>query len=337
MSKQLHFCFHGAGGLGSVIGGFLARGGHKVTLIARKPHVEAIRRDGLSISGVRAQFVQRENLFAVETPEEVEGDIDYYILLTKAKGTDQALADAQVLVDRTACALTLQNGVGKEGKLQAAFGKDKVIGGSIMDGATLLEPGKALNHMAVPVTAYFGELEGGESERTRIMAEALDAAGMGSRSTPDIVHVHWEKVVQVGGASSWSASTLGALPKLDFVDGVAVREGAEHYVHVVKDLLAIYKALGYEPQNYFAPVSRLVEIDREGFEEAVYGVMAMGTRFKPENRPVRTSMHDDLVAGRRMEVDEVLGPLAEAAEQLQVPAPAFLSAYRVLKTLNSYL
>lgn len=43
MSKQLHFCFHGAGGLGSVIGGFLARGGHKVTLIARKPHVEAIR------------------------------------------------------------------------------------------------------------------------------------------------------------------------------------------------------------------------------------------------------------------------------------------------------
>ena len=104
-----------------------------------------------------------------------------------------------------------------------------------------------------------------------------------------------------------------------------------------RSLLAIYKALGYQPQNYFAPVSRLVEIDREGFEEAVAGVMAMGTRFKPENRPVRTSMHDDLVAGRRMEVDEVLGPLAAAAERLEVSAPTFLSAYRVLKTLNSYL
>lgn len=337
MTKQLHFCFHGAGGLGSVVGGFLARGGHKVTLIARKAHVEAIRRDGLHIDGVRAQFVQRDNLFAVETPEEVEGDIDYYILLTKAKGTDQALADAKVLVDRAACSLTLQNGVGKEGKLQSVFGRNKVIGGSIMDGATLMAPGRALNHMAVPVTAYFGELEGGESDRTRVMADALDQAGMGSRSTPDIVHVHWEKVVQVGGASSWSASTLGAIPKLDFVDGVAVREGAEQYVHIVKDLISIYKALGYAPQNFFAPVSRLIEIDKEGFEDAVAGVMAMVSRFKPENRPVRTSMHDDLVAGRSMEVDEVLGPLAAAAERLQVNAPSFLGAYRVLKTLNSYL
>ncbi|MFD2429461.1 ketopantoate reductase family protein [Sphingobium scionense] len=334
MTRQLHFCIHGAGGLGSVIGGFLARGGHKVTLIARKPHVEAIRQGGLQIEGVRAQFVQRANLFAVETPE-VEGAIDYYILLTKAKGTDQALADAAVLVDRTACALTLQNGVGKEGRLQAAFGKDEVIGGSIMDGATLLEPGRALNHMAVPVTAYFGELGGGESDRTRTMAEALDSAGMGSRSTADITHVHWEKLVQVGSASSWSASTLGGIKELDFIDGVAVREGAAQYILIVKDLLAIYKALGYEPQNFFAPVSRLVEINGESF--ALAGVMAMVYRFKPENRPVRTSMHDDLVAGRRMEVDEILGPLAEAAERLGVDAPTFLGAYRILKTLNTYL
>lgn len=337
MSKQLHFCIHGAGGLGSLIGGFLARGGHKVTLIARKPHVEAIRSDGLHVEGVRAQFVQKDNLFAVETPDEVEGDIDYYILLTKAKGSDQALSDAQILVGRTACALTMQNGVNKEGKLQAAFGKDKVIGGSIMDGATLLGPGKTLNHMAVPITAYFGELEGGESDRTRAIADALDQAGMGSRSTPDIVHVHWEKLVQVGGASGWSASTLGGITKLDFVDGIAVTEGAEQYVLLVKDLIAIYRALGYEPQNFFAPVSRLIEIDQESFEEAVKGVLELGSRFKPENRPVRTSMHDDLVAGRRMEVDEVLGPLADAAKRLNVDAPTFLSAFRVLKTLNAYL
>lgn len=337
MIRQLHFCFHGAGGLGSVIGGFLARAGHRVTLIARKPHVEAIRTDGLRIDGVRAQFVQRDNLFAVESPAEVEGEIDFYILLTKAKGTDQALADAKILVDRTACALTLQNGIGKEGKLQAVFGADKVIGGAIMDGATLVGPGRALNHMAVPVTAYFGELGGGESDRTRTMAAALDAAGMGSRSVPDIVHVHWEKLVQVGGASSWSASTLAGIGWLDFVDGITIREGAIQYVLIVKDLLAIYKALGYAPQNFFAPVSRLVEIDRESFDEALEGVMKLGTRFTPENRPVRTSMHDDLVAGRRMEVDEVLGPLAEVAERLGVEAPTFMAAYRALKTLNAYL
>lgn len=337
MRQALHFCIHGAGGLGSVVGGFLARSGHKVTLIARKSHVEAIRADGLQIEGVRAQFLQHDNLIAVERPEQVEGKIDYYILLTKAKGTVRALEDAKVLADQVSCALTLQNGMGKEDKLQAVFGADRVIGASIMDGATLLEPGRALNHMAVTVTAYFGELGGGESERTRTIAEALDKAGMGSRSTPDISHVLWEKLVQVGSASSWSASTLGAIGKLDFVDGLAVREGAVQYVHIVKDLLAIYRALGYEPKNFFAPVSQLVEIDKLSFDEALAGVLEMKDRFKPENRPVRTSMHDDLVAGRRMEVDEILGPLAEAAERLEVEAPAFLSAYRVLKVLNAYL
>lgn len=337
MAGPLHFCIHGAGGLGSVIGAFLSRAGHRVTLIARRPHVEAVRAGGLRLEGVRANFVARDNLYAVEMPDEVEGDIDYYILLTKAKGTAQALADAAMLVERTAAAVSLQNGIGKEDRLIQAFGRERVIGGSIMEGATLLGPGHALNHMAVPITAYFGELAGGESDRTRGIAEALDTAGLGSRSTSDIKHVLWEKLVQVGGASSWGASTLGGVPRLDFADGMVQRSGAVQYVKIVKELLAIYRALGYAPQNFFAPVSRLREIDAAGFDDAVETAMTLGRSFLNGKRPVRTSMHDDLVAGRRMEVEEVLGPLAAAAESHGVEAPTFLGAYRVLTTLNAYL
>lgn len=335
--KQLHFCIHGAGGLGSVLGAFLARAGHRVTLIARKPHVDAIHANGLNLKGVRANFTQRENIHAVQTPEEVQGDIDYYILLTKARGTEQALSDAEILVDRTANAVSLQNGIGKEGRLRQVFGKDKVIGGSIMEGGMLAAPGEVRNHMAVPVTAYFGEIGGGQSDRTRAIAEALDTAGLGSRSVQDIEQVLWEKLVQVGGSSSWSASTLSALPELDYWVGMQVRKGAEHYVTIATELLGIYHAMGYRAQNFFAPVSRLKEIQHSTFEQSVRDFVDLGKKMAAKGHQVRTSMHDDLIAGRKMEVEELLLTLVVQAEKLNVQIPTFLGAYRVLSTLNHHL
>lgn len=337
MTKQLHFCIHGAGGLGSLIGGLLARAGDRVTLIARRPHVEAVRSNGLNIDGTRGSFTARDNVAAVERPDEVEGDIDYYILLTKSKGTAQALSDAAALGDRIACALSLQNGIGKEERLREAFGAERVIGGSTVEGATLVAPGSVISHLAVPVTAYFGELGGGESERTRVIAQAFANAGLGARSTRDIEHVLWEKLVQVGGASAWGASSLGGIASLDFADGLGIRAGAEHYVTIYKELLAVYRAIGYAPQNFYAPVSRLREVEAASFEEAVEDAMALGARFAAGKRPIRTSMHDDLIASRRMEVEEILGPLATAAARFDVSAPTFLGAYRVLTTLNAHL
>jgi 2-dehydropantoate 2-reductase len=334
---NLHFCFHGAGGLGSLIGGFLARDGHKVTLIGRGSHVKAINASGLSIEGVRANFVTGIHQ-AITLPDQIDdSEIDYYVLCTKSKGSVQALSDAACIRDRVKTAVSIQNGVGKEVRLIEAFGEDKVIGGSIMDGATLLEPGKVLNHMKVPVTAYFGELNGGQTDRTRAIAKAFDHAGLGCRSVDDIQHVLWEKIFQVGTASTWSASTLAGVPSLDFADGLIVREGAEHFVQISKEMISIYRAMGFAPQNFFAPVSQLKEIDESDFEDAVEAAMAMGKRFLNGKRPVRTSMHEDLISGRSMEVDEILGSIYEQAKRHKINAPTFIGAYRILKTLNANL
>lgn len=335
--NKLHVCIHGAGGLGSVVGGYLANAGHLVTLIARPAHTAAIKQNGLQISGVRGDFTIRENLSAVDHTNQVEGDIDYYILLTKAKGSKQALADARVLAGRTKCAMTMQNGVGKEGGLQECFGPEKIMGASIMEAGFLVSPGVVRNHMTVPVTAYFGELAGGESDRSRVFADAMNKAKLGSKSVANIQHVLWEKVVQVGGASAWSASSLVGNPKLDFADGISVRESAEHYVTIAKELLAVYHALGYTPQNFYAPASRLREIDAASFEDAVQAGMAMGANLrKSGQKGVRTSMHEDVLAGRVSEVEEVIGPLIAAAVRLGVPVPTVTGAYRTIRTLDHF-
>ncbi len=339
MTKSYHVCIHGAGGLGSVIGGYLAQTGQKVTLIGRQPHMDAINKDGLLIQGIRGNVLIKDNLSAVTRPEDVEGEIDYYILLTKAKGATSALNDAKVLRGQVVTALTLQNGINKEAALQQAFGKESIIGASIMEAAYLAEPGIVQNSMTVPTTAYFGELEKGSSSRTERLAELFNEAGLGAKSVVDIQHVLWEKIVQVGGASAWSASTLSGMPNLDYGDGLSVRAGAEHYVTIAKELLELYKKMGYKPQNFYTPISRLVEIDNADFEDAVKMMMEMGKQLRDKNttNKLRTSMHEDILAGRKSEVDVILKPLCDAAQKHMVPVPTFMGAYRVIKTLDGYL
>lgn len=333
----MHICIHGAGGLGSVLGGYLAESGVDVTLIARPAHAEAVNARGLRIFGSRGEHEVRDHLRACTHPDEVEGDIDYYILLTKVKDAAAALADARPLAPRVRCALTLQNGLDKEATLIACFGRDKVAGGSTIEGATLVEPGVAHNHVTVPVTAYFGELDGGTSARTEVLAQAFDAAGLGARAVEDITHVLWEKAVQVGGASLWSASTLIGRPALDYWDGLAYEHSARHYVTIARELLAVYHALGYAPENFFAPLSKLKEIDGMTPDEAAEVMQKVGReRQTPDRDPVRTSMHGDVLGGRETELEIIVKPILDAAARLGVAVPTVLGAYRVIKTVEHY-
>ena len=335
MKKPLHICIHGAGGLGSVIGGYLAKSGHQVTLISRQAHADAINQNGLQVVGRLGDMLIKDNLRAVTMPDQVEGVIDYYILLTKAKDRPAALEDAAALVDQTRCALTMQNGVGKESFLIERFGEQKVIGGSIIEGGTLLEPGKVNNHVTAPTTAFFGELSGGSTERTETLAKAFTEANLNSESVEDINHVLWEKAVQVSGASAWATSTLSAIPALDYADGISIREGSEHYVAIAKELINIYKSKGYTPQDFYAPFSFLKVLDESTFEEAVQVCLDLGEHMKSLPRGIRTSMHEDLINGKVTEADAIFLPLIEAAKENNVAIPTFHGAYRVIKTIDS--
>ena len=83
----MNICILGAGGLGSVLGAWLADSGVDVTLVARPAHVDAIRARGLQLAGFRGDLAVSENLRAVTSPDEATGDFDYLVLLVKAKDT----------------------------------------------------------------------------------------------------------------------------------------------------------------------------------------------------------------------------------------------------------
>jgi len=327
----------GAGGLGSILGGYLALAGAEVTLVARPAHARAIRERGLLIRGLRGEFNVARNLIAVERAEEAEGEYDWFFLGVKAKDTERALEEARPLRERVKAALSLQNSVEKDQILSDYFGPQRTVGFATIEGARLAEPGVVENTLTVPITNYIGELDGHVSPRVRALAELFNKAGLGTQVVSNIRQVEWEKLAQIALASGWAVSTLSGHPGLRFADGLVVREGAEHFVALAKEILEVFAVLGYEPENFFAPVSRLKELRQLPFSEAVAFVQRMGEELRARGSRATTSMHEDVLRGRKTEVEFILGPFVREGMKRGLQIPTLLAAYRIIKTLDVYL
>jgi 2-dehydropantoate 2-reductase len=238
---------------------------------------------------------------------------------------------------KTVC--SLQNTIVKERELTEWIGDaSKVMGASAIEGGALDAPGKVSNHVTVPTTAWFGELDGTVSPRAQAIADAFTKAGLGAKAVPYIQQVLWEKLAQICNASAWSVSTLAGNPELTFVHGMSIREGAEHYVALSRELLAVYTAMGYQPQNFYAPLSRLKDVhDCKTDEEAVQLILGFGQRMTKQGYVGRTSMHEDVIRGKKTEVDWIVKPFVEKGAELGIPVPTVAAAYRIIKVLDHYL
>jgi 2-dehydropantoate 2-reductase len=331
----MHVVVLGAGGLGCVIGARLAETGVDVTLVARPQHVDAIARDGLHLSGIRGDAVVRDGLRAVSDADAVGDAVDYLVLTTKTRDTASALAGADRLRHATACALSLQNSVTKDGALTAWIGRDRVIGATTTEAATIVGPGAVRHTATAPTAFYFGEFDGTVSPRVECLAEAFTRAGMGAKATGDIQQAEWEKLLQISVVSGFAASTLGFKDGGAFAYGIAVPPGAEHYVTIARELLAVYCGMGYEPRDFFAPFSQFRALATKSFRDAVTDTLTLGNQMVEAGVLGRPSLHEDIVHGRPTEVDDSLGVFLTEADRLGVAVPTARGAYRVIKTLEA--
>ncbi len=329
-----HVCILGAGGLGSLIGGWLAESGPRVTLVARPVQVEMIRSRGLEISGIRGRRTIRRGLEAVTAPDEVRGPIDALVLCVKARDTDVALQMAESLRDETRLALSIQNSIEKEDALCAWIGAERVIGASTTEAGSLEGPGRVCHVATAPTAFYFGELDGSTSARVSALVDAFNKAGFASKQTSEIRHVEWEKLLQIAVLAGWSVSTMGMMPGGSVAEALVVREAAEHYVAIARELLQVYRALGYEPQDFFRPFSRFRDLSRLGFEEAVASMQQQGQRMLDQGIVGRPSLHVDLLRAKPTEVEQCLVPFLVEAERRGIAVPTARAAYRIIRTLE---
>ncbi len=336
----MHVCVLGAGGLGSVIGAQLAESGVEVSLVARPAHAVAVRAHGLRIEGISGSRTVTDNLTIFEQLDEVPGHIDWLALLVKTRDTASALEEAATQAARIGGAFSLQNSVTKDRTLAAHLGTAKVVGASTTEAGVLIGPGHARHTATAPIAFYFGEHavaggDGGTSARVEALAAAFTGAGMAAQVTDHIEQVEWEKLLQISAVAGFCASTLGFLPGASFGHAIAVRSGAEHYVEFVRELLSVYRALGFEPQDFFAPFATFRRAATLSFDEAVDDALALGRSMVANGIGGRPSLHEDLLHHRRTELDDCLGEYLRAADRLGVTTPTLRGAHRVISTLES--
>jgi len=132
----------GAGAIGSVLGGFLAKAGHSVTLLGRPWHLDAVRREGLSISGLWGDH-RITKLDCAVSPEEVKAaaGFDWIFVCVKAHQTGAAASLLKPWMGAETCVCAFQNGIGNEKILGKAVAEERLALARIIFGVEL-SPGK---------------------------------------------------------------------------------------------------------------------------------------------------------------------------------------------------
>ena len=267
----------GAGSLGSLLGGLLARA-HDVTLVGRDPHVERVRADGLRITGEHSERVTPAATTAV--PDE---RFDLAVVAVKAFDT-AAAADALGAAD-VETVLSVQNGLGNETRLANALAAD-VLAGTCTYGARLTDPG------VVECTGRgevaLGPPGGGESAAADRVGGAFRAGGVETTVAADMPRRCWEKLAVNAGINAVTA--LARVGNGALVDGPA----GETARHAAEEVARTAREAG-------------VDLADDAAVEAIERVAAATSAN-------RSSMLQDVGGGTRTEIDAINGAVVDRAD-----------------------
>lgn len=294
----------GAGGVGGYFGGRLAAAGHEVAFVARGAHLEALRRNGLTVSSVEGDFTVGQVRASADAGE--LGPADAVLLAVKTWQLEAAAEAVKPLVGRETAVVTLQNGVDAPEQAAAILGREAVVPGIAKVLAFIDSPGH-IRHLGANALA-FAEWDNSPSPRVEQLRAALEQAGIVAERPRDLWAALWAKflfVAPLGGLGAVADAPFGPLrdrPGLRNLLGQAMGEveqiARRRGIHLPEDAVA----------------KTLAVVDEQP---------ADGT----------TSLHRDLRSGRPSELDAWTGAIVRLGEQTGVPTPVNGFCYEVLSLL----
>lgn len=313
----------GAGAIGGLLGTRLALAGEQVTFIARGRNLEAINAQGFRLRLEDGSELHARDVRAVQDPA-VAGPQDAVLLAVKAHQLAELLPGLRALFDERTMVVSMINGVpwwyfqrhGGEhegrvlasvdpgGTVAAAIEPARVVGSVVYPAAELLAPG--LVQLVEGHRFTLGEPDGQRSERVAALAEAFIRAGFKAPVSRDIRGEIWVKLL-----GNCSFNPVSALTHLTLAQICRHPPSRALIRSMMEEAAAVAQALG---------VRMRVDIDQR-----IAGAEAVGEH--------KTSMLQDVEAGRAPELAAVVGAVLELAEVAGVAAPAIAAVHGAVQGL----
>jgi 2-dehydropantoate 2-reductase len=294
----------GAGGVGGFYGGTLARSGHAVVLLARGPHLDALKARGLEVRTPEESF----NV-AVQATDDARtfGVCDVAIVAVKTYSLAEIAPAARLLAEGGAAILPFLNGVEAADRLvESGVPANQVLGGLTQVSVLKVGPGVVERKSSFQKVAV-GEREGKPSERVRRIVEAFQSAGAEARVSEDISTDLWRKfafIAPMAAACGLARAPIG--PVRDAPYGKLLLSRA------VREVLAVARARG-------VPLAEDEEAKILAFIDSIGGGM------KP-------SFLLDLEAGGPNELDDLSGAVSRLGREAGVETPVHDTATAALSS-----
>jgi 2-dehydropantoate 2-reductase len=292
----------GAGGVGGYYGGRLAAVGNEVGFVARGEHLAAIRARGLEVPAHDGTFTVQ--VAASDDSAEI-GPCDAVLFCVKSYDTEQAAGLLDPLLRPETGVLSLQNGIDNEEKIAARIGPGHVLGGVSFILTHIAEPG-VIEQTGSVQRIVFGELDGSRSGRAEALLAEFRRAEVDADLADDIRAVLWDKYAYLCALAGLTAATRLPIDEL-----LRVPETRALFGRMVGEAAEVARAEG-------------VALSDEIVEEKI----AFSEELAPGSY---SSLHHDLVTGRRLELDALHGELTRRAARHGVNVPISEVIYGLLR------
>ena len=319
----MKFCIVGAGAIGGFVGAKLALAGEDVTFIARWKNLDAIRARGMTVKMHDGTVLEAKTARATDSFSAV-GHVDCIILALKSHQVESVVNQLEPLFGPKTTVITMQNGipfwyfhkhggalagttvkaVDPRGVCKDGIPADRIIGCVVYPATELIAPGvvRHIEGERFPL----GELDGSASSRVKDLSDVFAKAGLKAPVLDNIRNEIWLKL--------WGNLTfnpISALTHATLQDICQFPQGRELAANMMREAQTVAEKLGAS--------------FRVSLEKRIEGAEKVGRH--------KTSMLQDVEAGRAIEVDALVGAVIELGELTNTPTPTIRAIYQASKLL----